>query len=71
MNAKVSWNSNEVCDWIINDEVLYNLACAHLRRYSDKNRAARHLLGALNNLGFAPPGVAMTFSAVRYTLNNI
>jgi hypothetical protein len=74
MNASVSWNTNEVCDWIINDENLYALAQSHLRRYKDKNRASRHLLNTLHSLGMthSPHSNAMvTFSALRYTLNNL
>lgn len=58
-----SWNQGNVCQWIMNDEGLYNCARRALRMSSTRDEAARRMLKQLPSA--TPDGAPYTFTSVR------
>lgn len=66
-NGHKNWNHWNVSLWINNDEVLYNMARAHVRLYPGKLPAALKMVDDLRSAGLThtPDGAPYSVSSVR------
>ena len=66
-NGYKNWNHWNVSLWINNDERLYRIALAHIKRTGNKAAAARHMFFDLaNNIAtHTPDGAKYSVTSIR------
>jgi hypothetical protein len=72
-NGHKNYNHWNVSLWIGNDEGLYNMAKDAIRYASNRDAAARQIVGDLNAAGITktPDGVPYTFTTVRAAISGL